>query len=80
MVSSNSLTPATGIVWLLRRDDNTLRAYNAEDLSLLWHSKQGTGNSLDGAVVKFTLPIVANGKVYAGTKNSIVCYGLKPAP
>jgi hypothetical protein len=31
-------------------------------------------------VVKFTLPIVANGKVYAGTKTSIVCYDLKAVP
>jgi hypothetical protein len=77
VVSSNGKTAGTGIVWLLRREDNTLRAYNADDLSLLWHSQQGAGNNLDGAVVKFTLPIVANGKVYAGTNSSIACYGLK---
>jgi hypothetical protein len=77
VVSSNGKTAGTGIVWLLRREDSTLRAYNADDLSLLWHSQQGTGNNLDGTVVKFTLPIVANGKVYAGTNTAIACYGLK---
>ena len=37
---------------MLRRDDNTLRAYNAEDLALLWQSNQVAGDSLGGQVVK----------------------------
>ena len=69
-------------MWLLRRDDSTLRAYSAEDLSLLWHSSQAAADALGGKVVKFSVPIVANGKVYAGMKTDgahgfIVCYGLR---
>ena len=30
--------------------------------------------ALDGGAAKFTVPIIVNGKVYAGTKSSIVCY------
>jgi hypothetical protein len=82
VVSSNGRTAGTGIVWVLRRDDNALYAFNAEDLSLLWRSNQATGNALGGRVVKFTVPIVANGKVYAGMKTDnthghLVCYGLR---
>ena len=77
VVSSSGKTPGTAIVWLLRREDSTLRAYSADDLSLLWHSNQNAVDGLDGGAAKFSVPIVANGKVYAGTKSSIVCYGLR---
>jgi hypothetical protein len=78
VISSNGRTAGTGIVWVLRRDDSSLRAYNAEDLARqLWSSSDNTADALDGGVVKFSLPIVANGNVYAGTKTSICCYGLR---
>ena len=76
-VSSDGKIPGTAIVWLIRREDSTLRAYSADDLSLLWHSNQGIFDGLDGGAAKFAVPIIANGKVYAGTKSSIVCYGLR---
>jgi hypothetical protein len=78
VVSSNGRTAGTGIVWALRRDDNSLRAFSAEDVGTqLWHSLQAPGDALEGRVVKFTVPIVANGKVYVGTKTAVVCYGLR---
>lgn len=82
VLSSNGRAAGTGIVWLLRRDDNTLRAYDAEDLSLLWASNQTGSDGLGGKVVKFTVPIVVNGRVYAGMKTdnahgAIVCYGTR---
>jgi len=83
VVSSNGRTAGTGIVWLLRRDTAALYAYKAEDLSLLWQSGPfGTDDSLNGPVVKFSLPIVANGRVYAGMKTDgahgrLVCFGLR---
>jgi outer membrane protein assembly factor BamB len=82
VVSSNGPAAGTGILWLLRRDDNSLLAFNAEDLTSLWKSTQGAGTSLGGQVVKFTVPVVANGRVYAtmktdNTHGRLVCYGLK---
>jgi outer membrane protein assembly factor BamB len=82
-VSSDGRKAGTGIVWVLRRDKATLCAYNAENLSLLWQSgPAGTDDALGGKVVKFTVPIVANGKVYAcmktdGAHGHLVCYGLR---
>jgi len=72
---------ANGLVWAL---DNTnyctadspacgptvLRAYSASDLSNeIWNSSQGAGNAA-GFAVKFTVPTIANGKAYVGTRGN----------
>src|SRR5258706_3496456 len=84
--SVSSLGPSTnGIVWAL---DNSqycagcgpavLHAYDATNVSSeLWNSAQGTGNRA-GTAVKFTVPTVANGKVYVPTRSELSVYGLLP--
>ena len=87
-VSSNGTT--NGIVWALDTDNTTaanasgsaapaiLFAYDATNLNNeLWDSTQGTGNAA-GNAVKFCVPVIANGKVYVGTKTELSVYGLLP--
>lgn len=89
VVSSDGRSPGSGLVWVLRRDDDTLSVFSAETLQLLWSSGWAPADALDGGVVKFSVPIVANGKVYVATKDPaelpdeeggiqgfISCYGL----
>jgi hypothetical protein len=100
-LSSNGTT--SGIVWAL---DNTLyctpqspgcgatvlHAYDAKNVATdLWNSSQAAGDQA-GNAVKFTVPTVANGKVYVGTRGNntggvygstsvsgeLEVYGLKP--
>jgi hypothetical protein len=76
-VSANG--DADGIVWTIQNAQPAiLVAYNATNLSTeLYNSSQASGqrDQLTGGV-KFTLPIVANGKVYAGSQNAISVFGL----
>jgi len=104
-VSSNGTS--NGIVWALDNahycthqppssspcGPTVLRAYDATNLRTeLWNSSQSAGD-MAGNAVKFTLPTIANGKVYVGTRGNnsypigpvtssvngeLDVYGLKP--
>jgi uncharacterized protein YjdB len=80
---------SNGIVWAIdasqfggRSTSGTgpaiLHAYDATNLnSELWNSSQVTRDQA-GNAVKFTVPTVANGKVYIGTTSELDVYGLLP--
>ena len=70
---------SNGIVWAIERAGAAiLHAYDATNLgSELWNSA-GNGADQAGPAVKFTVPTIANGKVYVGTASEISVYGLSP--
>jgi hypothetical protein len=68
-----------GILWALERrssSNGALRAYDANDLGIeLYNSDQaGTRDVLD-EVVKFSAPLIANGKVYVGSATRLTIFG-----
>jgi Putative Ig domain len=79
--SVSSSGTSNGIVWALNNGNYctnqssgcgpaVLHAFDATNVTdELWNSSQGTGNSA-GNAVKFTVPTVANGKVYVGTRGN----------
>jgi hypothetical protein len=75
--SVSSQGSSNGIVWAIERISGgvaVLHAYDATNLATeLWNS-----GSTAGQAVKFTVPTVANGKVYVGTAGEISVYGLSP--
>jgi len=79
-VSSQGST--NGMVWTLERPNPVvgaiLHAYDATNLTTeLWNSSNN-GADQAGVDVKFTVPTIANGKVYVGTATEISVYGLSP--
>lgn len=79
-VSANGTS--NGIVWELQTDAwirggaAVLHAYDAGNVNreLYNSSQKGTRDKL-GAAVKFTVPTIANGKVYVGTQTSFSIFG-----
>jgi fibronectin type 3 domain-containing protein len=69
----------SGIVWDLDRTSEQLRAYDASSYAGELYTSAQAANSRDnpGQIVKFTLPTIANGRVYLGTTNAFVAYGLR---
>jgi hypothetical protein len=77
---------SSGIVWAIDSSSNgtngttsaaaVLHAYDATNLANeLWNSAQAVGDAA-GNAVKFTVPTVANGKVYVASDYEITAFGL----
>ena len=73
-----------GIVWIIQADTFVdsgpaiLRAYNAADLTQqLYSSTENPKRDNPGRAVKFSVPTIANGKVYVGTKGQLSVYGIR---
>jgi hypothetical protein len=83
VVSSNGST--NGIVWALDisaypSGPAVLYAYDATDLSQQLYSSPASGVGAAGNAVKFTVPTVANGRVYVGGQASLTVFGDLPEP
>ena len=74
---------SNGILWALQSNNDilsTLHAYDPSNLAHeLYNSDQAAGSrDALGAWKKFTVPTIANGKVFVATDSQLVIYGLLP--
>jgi len=72
-----------GIVWAVDvsaypSGPAVLNAYDATNVSTRIYHSPSSGTDAAGKAVKFTVPTVANGKVYVGTQGELDVYGLLP--
>src|SRR5712692_6340485 len=85
VVSANG--SSQGVVWTIEnggtanQQDSSgttavLHAYDATNLANELYNSNQVASDFAGAPVKFTMPVVANGKVYVGTQSSVTVYGL----
>jgi hypothetical protein len=81
-ISANGVT--NGIVWVVENSSPSgspaiLIAYDATNLATEFYDSNQAANARDQfSGNKFITPIVANGKVYVGTPNSVVVFGFLP--
>jgi hypothetical protein len=79
-ISANGNTE--GIVWTIESDGYmtggpaVLQAHSASNASTLYSSNTNFSRDDPGLAVKFTVPTVANGKVYVGAQSQISIFGL----
>ena len=76
VISSNG--DSDGIIWALENYSGVLHAFDATNLSRELYNAKQAPNGRDAAEhgVQFYVPLVANGKVYFGTRGHLYAYGL----
>jgi hypothetical protein len=77
-ISANGAT--NGIVWAVENGGTAvLHAYDAANLATEFYNSNQAANSRDHlSGNKFITPLIANGKVFVGTPNSVAVFGLLP--
>ena len=78
-VSSNGTQ--NGIVWAVENQSGAgvLHAYDTANIPTELYDSNQAANSRDHfSDNKFVTPMIANGKVYVGTTNSVAVFGLLP--
>jgi len=78
-ISANA--SSNGIVWAIENTGPAvLHAYSASDLTQELYNSNQAANSRDhfGTGNKFITPMIADGKVFAATTNSVAVFGLLP--
>ena len=85
VISANGQTG--GVMWFIDSSayagpgPAVLYAFDATDLTReLYDSNQFAANDSPGPAVKFTVPTVANGKVYVGTQTQLAVFGILATP
>ena len=85
-VSVSASDTSNGVVWALETSayksngPGVLHAYDATNLGTeLWNSQQRGTRDVPGPAIKFSVPTVANGRVYVGTTNQLSVYGEQAA-
>jgi hypothetical protein len=76
-ISANGTS--SGIVWAVEANGSAgiLHAYDATNLATELYNSNQAANSRDHfGDNKFITPMIANGKVYVGTPNSVAVFGL----
>ncbi|MCR4346438.1 MAG: hypothetical protein NUV55_04395 [Sulfuricaulis sp.] len=81
VVSANG--SSNGIVWALETNGSgaptVLHAYSAADVIIeLYNSNQNAARDNPGPAIKFSVPTVANGRVYVGSQYQVSVFGLLP--
>lgn len=82
VISANGTS--NGILWILDNSQygsaccQVLYAYDATNLGTMLYNSSQAANSRDvpGGAVKFTSPVVANGKVYVGSQGKVSAFGI----
>lgn len=81
VISSNGVN--NGVLWALDNSTyvanccQTLYAFDATNLAnTLYNSNQAGARDVPGGGVKFTAPVVVNGKVYVGSQSQVTAYGI----
>ena len=84
VISANGATQ--GIAWAIENNGTLkqdvsgtnaiLHAYDATNVATELYNSNQVASDAAGAPIKFSQPMVANGKVYVGTQSSVAVYGL----
>ena len=73
---------SNGIVWVVESDyGGSLHAYDASNLANeLYNTQMNRARDVLGSFVRFSVPTIANGRVYVGTGAALVVFGLLNQP